>query len=50
MSNGDASSIRFCYIDIEGVSHQVTATAGDTLMSVAKNHLIRGIDGDCGGS
>ncbi|ULQ47239.1 2Fe-2S iron-sulfur cluster-binding protein [Flagellatimonas centrodinii] len=41
--------VSFCYVDSDGVSHPVEGRVGETLMSVATQHLIAGIGGDCGG-
>jgi len=50
MATGERASIRFRYVDEDGVAHDVSATHGETLMSVAVAHAIRGIGGDCGGN
>lgn len=50
MANEESASVRFRYVDVDGVTHDVTAQIGDTLMTVATSNLIRGIDGDCGGN
>ncbi|CAA0111398.1 Ferredoxin-6 [Zhongshania aliphaticivorans] len=44
-----SNSIEFTFIDSNGDPHTVSATSGETLMSIATNNNIRGIDGDCGG-
>ena len=42
--------VRICYVDKDGIPHNVDAKIGDTLMATAKYNLIAGIDGDCGGN
>lgn len=37
------------FIDPAGVSHRVEAEVGLTLMNIARNNAVPGIDGDCGG-
>ena len=37
-------------IEFDGAEHTITAQEGDTLMQVAVENNIPGIDGDCGGS
>lgn len=49
-SKGITECVRICYVDKDGIPHNVEAKIGDTLMSTAKNNLIAGIDGDCGGN
>jgi 2Fe-2S ferredoxin len=42
--------IRVRYIDSAGKSYDIDAIEGDSLMTVATGHSVRGIDGDCGGN
>jgi ferredoxin, 2Fe-2S len=37
------------YVEFNGTEHVVEVPAGTTLMQAAVNHLIPGIEGDCGG-
>lgn len=41
--------IEITFIDKDGLSRQVKASMGDTLMQLATFNDIAGIDGDCGG-
>lgn len=41
--------IKITFVDINGVSRVVEAVDGQSLMDVAVENLIPGIDGDCGG-
>ena len=42
--------IRITYVEQDGTEHTVEANAGETLMSVALDNAVPGIDGDCGGN
>lgn len=42
-------NIEITFIESSGVEKGVSARVGETLMSVAKNNMIEGIDADCGG-
>lgn len=37
------------FISFDGQRHSVTTAAGESLMRVATDHGVPGIDGDCGG-
>lgn len=37
------------YVDADGVEHTVDGEVGQNLMTVAVNHDVPGIDGECGG-
>ena len=37
------------YIEIDGTEHTIEVSTGTSLMQAAINHLIPGIEGDCGG-
>jgi len=41
-------SVRF--ITFDGTQHEVKASEGQSLMRVATDHSVPGIDGDCGGA
>jgi len=41
---------RITYVEFDGTEHPVEASPGQTLMSVAVENGIPGIDGDCGGN
>ena len=41
---------KITYIECDGTEHTVDAPVGDTLMSVAVDNNVPGIDGDCGGN
>ena len=41
---------KIAYIECDGTEHIVDAPVGDTLMSVAVDNNVPGIDGDCGGN
>ena len=41
---------KITYIESDGTQHTVDARVGDTLMSVAVDNGVPGIDGDCGGN
>jgi 2Fe-2S ferredoxin len=45
----DGTPVHFCYVDCKGVVREITAFVGMTLMQVAQEHQIQGIDGDCRG-
>ena len=38
------------FLEPDGTEHDVDAQPGDTLMSIAVENMVPGIDGDCGGS
>lgn len=38
------------FIDFHGTPRKVEGEDGESLMQVALNHLVPGIDGDCGGA
>jgi ferredoxin, 2Fe-2S len=40
---------RIVYVEFNGTEHEVDVPVGTTLMQGAVNHLIPGIEGDCGG-
>lgn len=40
---------KIIYIEINGTEHEVEVPVGTTLMQGAVNHLVPGIEGDCGG-
>jgi len=40
---------RVIFVEYDGNEHAVDATDGDSLMQTALNHLVPGIDADCGG-
>lgn len=40
---------KIIYIEIGGTEHEVEVPVGATLMEGAINHLVPGIEGDCGG-
>jgi 2Fe-2S ferredoxin len=42
--------IRITYVEHDGTEHAVDASPGETLMSVALDNAVPGIDGDCGGN
>ena len=42
--------IKIHFIDNSGTEHQVEAKEGDSLMAVATENLIPGIDAECGGA
>jgi 2Fe-2S ferredoxin len=42
--------INITYIEHDGTEHAVDAPVGASLMEVAKNKLIPGIEADCGGA
>ncbi|WP_029890622.1 2Fe-2S iron-sulfur cluster-binding protein [Polycyclovorans algicola] len=42
--------IKVTFIEHNGTRRQVEAEAGTSLMEAAVDHLIPGIDGDCGGA
>lgn len=44
------NKIRIRYIDADGKIHDLDAVEGDSLMTLATAHGVRGIDGDCGGN
>ena len=37
------------YVEANGTEHEVNVPAGTSLMQGAVNHLVPGIEGDCGG-
>ncbi|MEY8264181.1 MAG: 2Fe-2S iron-sulfur cluster-binding protein, partial [Bermanella sp.] len=41
--------IKIIFKEHSGAVHEVTGTEGETLMDVAMNNMVPGIDGDCGG-
>ena len=41
---------KITYIEFDGTEHVVEAPPGETLMSVAVDNAVPGIDGDCGGN
>ena len=45
-----AEMVSFTYVDQAGEAHSVQAPVGDSLMKVATENLISGVEGDCGGS
>ncbi len=40
---------RITYVEINGTEHEVEVANGQTLMEGAINHMVPGIEGDCGG-
>lgn len=46
----DGQTIKFVYIDDQGVEHEVSGRVGESLMTIARENLISGISGDCGGN
>lgn len=46
---GDNSTVAVTYIEHDGTEHSHTAEAGTSLMQLAVENLVPGIDGDCGG-
>lgn len=42
--------VRITYVTHDGEQHDVEAEAGHSLMEVAVEKLVPGIDGDCGGA
>lgn len=42
--------ITVTFVEVAGREHQVTATPGESVMSVARSEGIQGILADCGGS
>jgi 2Fe-2S ferredoxin len=42
--------MRVIFIDHLGIERTATATAGDTVMQCATDHLLPGIFGECGGA
>lgn len=41
---------KIVYVEADGTQHPVDAAPGETLMSLAVDHGVPGIDGDCGGN
>ncbi len=41
--------IKILFREHAGALHEVTGSEGDTLMKVAVDNMVPGIDGDCGG-
>jgi len=41
---------KITYVEPDGTEHHVEAGVGETLMSVALDNAVPGIDGDCGGN
>ena len=41
---------KITYIEFDGTEHVVEAPPGETLMSVAVDNAVPGVDGDCGGN
>jgi 2Fe-2S ferredoxin len=50
MRSGKPVMVHVVYIDTEGTRRQVDAPEGLSVMEVAVEHNIPGIDGDCGGA
>lgn len=44
------TAVNFVYVDLEGNETEVSASVDQTLMEVATENGVVGIDGDCGGS
>ncbi len=42
--------IKITYVEFDGTEHSIEAAPGETLMSVAVDNGVPGIDGDCGGN
>jgi 2Fe-2S ferredoxin len=40
---------KIVYVEINGTEHEVEVANGTTLMEGAINHMVPGIEGDCGG-
>lgn len=40
---------KIIYIETNGTEHEVEVAVGTTIMEGAVNHLVPGIEGDCGG-
>lgn len=40
---------KIIYIEVNGTEHEVEVPIGTTIMQGAVNHLVPGIEGDCGG-
>jgi hypothetical protein len=45
----NTNMIKIIFKEHSGAVHEVTGTEGETLMDVAMNNMVPGIDGDCGG-
>ncbi|CAA0092519.1 Ferredoxin-6 [Zhongshania aliphaticivorans] len=43
------NTIEMTFIESSGIKKVVEAKIGDSLMSVAKNNMVEGVDADCGG-
>lgn len=41
---------KITYVAHDGTQTQIDAAVGDTVLSAALDHNIRGVDGDCGGN
>ncbi len=41
--------VKVTYVEANGTQHEVALSPGSTLLQGAQNHLIPGIEGDCGG-
>ena len=40
---------RIIYVEHNGTEHEIEVAVGENLMQGAVNHLVPGIEGDCGG-
>lgn len=45
-----AETITLLVTDVDGVEHKLDATAGQSVMEVARRHSVHGIEGACGGA